>query len=228
MTIVNEETALTETLVTPPSCSAGPNPAGTTLYMAWARVGSNSPTGVWEYEIGDSMVRTQGQFGWAPATVPFDTGSVALDLQVDPTGTGSRATLTIANGTPIFWDGAAFTQITAVAVRAEIVRMATSPAITLRSEWQALNIDFFSNSETAYNYPGRALQVCPVPFSAVTPATPGAISLVESRVILPGTVSGATYPYRLTLNGTMQMSSSATSAALIAAQLGIRVYVFGN
>jgi hypothetical protein len=227
MTIANEEATLAETLTTPPSCSTGTNP-GTQLYTAWARVGTNSTTGVWEYEIGDTLVRSQGQYGWAPANVPFDTGAVALDLQVDPTATGSKGTLTIGTGNPVSWDGNAFTRITAVVVRAEIMRTAANPTTTLRAEWQTLNIDFFSSSNTLYNYPGQATQACPMPFMAVTPPTPGAFNLVESRVILPGVVSGATYPTRMTLNGTIRMSSTDTSAVLTATQLGIRVLVFGT
>jgi hypothetical protein len=224
-----EELPSTEILVVPPSCSAGNNP-GAQLYTAWARVGTNSTSGTWEYSVGTgaSTILATGQYGWAAATAPFDTGAVAFDLQVDPTGTGSQCALAVANGAPITGAGNAFNQITAVVIRAEIARMATNPTLALRAEWQALNIDFFSSSDTAYNYPGQAAQQCPLPVVAVTPAAAGAISVVESRVILPGTVSGATYPYRMTLNGTIQMSSSANSTALSTNQLGIRVWIYGN
>ena len=229
MSMLNEEAsaeasaAVTETLVTPPSCSSGVNP-GAALFTAVARIGNNLAGGVWEYSIGAA----QGQLGWAATNLPFDTGNVSFDLQIDPIPGGSRGTLSVAGGTPISTNANAFTQITAVGIRAEVVRSVGNPNVTLRAEWQGFNIDFVSDSETTYPYPGLATQVCPVPFTAATPTAPGAGMFFESRVILPGAVSGATYPYRMSLNGSIRLSSTDNSTALSAAQIAVKVLVFAS
>lgn len=226
MSIVNDEpsASVTETLVTPPSCSAGVQ-QGSPLFTAVARIGNNLAGGFWEYSINAKT----GHYAYGPTNQPFDTQVVAFTLQIDPFGspvTASEGQVTVANAAPLVVQANPFTQITAVNVRADVNRPGGST--TLRAEWQSLSIDFFSDSDTPYNYPQQATQVCQLPISAVTPAAPGAGAWFDSRIVLPGAVSGAIYPVRMSLNGSIQLSSSANSTSLTAAQLSVTVKVYAT
>jgi hypothetical protein len=218
------ESTTAETLDTPPSCSSGTQ-TGSPLLTATSRNGDNRVGGVWEFALNGSL----GQYGWIGGTgVPFDTGAVGLDITLDPISGGSLATLSVGSGSPLSLTLGAYTQITAVGIRAEATRMSTNQTVSLRAEWQSLNISFFSDSGEAYLYPDQANPACPMPMVAQTPPPPSFGTTYLSRVIRPGVVSGATYPVRLTLNGTFRLSASIPAEQLSANQIVVKVFIWAS
>jgi hypothetical protein len=221
---IQSESTTGETLVTPPSCAPGTN-TGSPLVTATARNGDNRVGGVWEYALNTTL----GQYAWGGGTgVPFDTGAVPLDMTLDPISGGSLVTLSVGSGAPLSLTVGAFTQITAVGIRAEATRLATNQNVSLRAEWQGFDVNFFSSSGTAYPYPGLATQVCPMPAVAQTPPPPTFGTTFLSRIIQPGAVSGATYPVRLTLNGMFRLSASGAPETLSSNQLVVKVFIWAN
>jgi hypothetical protein len=221
---IQTEATTNETLDAPPSCAAGTN-GGSPLVTATSRNGDNRVGGVWEFALNGTL----GQYGWVGGTgVPFDTGAVPLDITLDPISGGSLATLSVGNGTPLALTVGAFSQITAVGIRAEATRMYTNPNVSLRAEWQGLSVNFFSSSGAGYPYPDLATQACPMPVVAQTPPPPSFGTTYLSRVITPGVVSGATYPVRLTLNGTFRLSASVPAEQLSANQIVVKVFIWAT
>jgi hypothetical protein len=214
-------------LATPPSCAAGSISPG---QMVWAiaRNGANGTDGAWEYAINGMASGPDGQYAWGgTAGAPFSSSQVPLDFVVDLTGTaGSYVSLSVGTGLPVSQTLAPFTRITSVGVRAEVWRYASNPSITARAEWSSLNITFFDNLDNGYQYPEQALQACPMPFTAQTPSAPSTGMTYQTRIIQPGAVAGATYPVRMSLNGTFQLSASAPAETLLAQQICVKVYVW--
>jgi hypothetical protein len=211
-------------MLEPPSCSAGTLSASTARFTSTVRFGDNKLDGIWEYALGTSL----GQYGWCGTTgVAFNSGVVALDMTVELAGGQSIATLSVGSGQPISLTGLPFTKIDSVGVRAEVTRL-PEQNITLRTEWSSLDITFFDEMDNGYSYPGLAVQRCPMPFYAETLPMPSFGTIGQSRIILPGSVQGAVYPARMTLNGTFQFTSSAAPQLINANQLVVKVYIWAS
>jgi hypothetical protein len=214
----------TLTMLTPPSCAPGTNTA-TPLFTATARNGDNRVGGVWEYALGGQL----GQYAWGGGTgVPFDTGSVPIDMTVDLAGSGAVGTLSIGTGLPLSLNGNAYTQITGVGLRAEVTRLYTNPNVTLTADWEGIDITFFDDAGNGYQYPGMATQICQMPLRAQTPPPPSSGTTFLSRIISPGSVSGATYPVRLTLNGSFRLYASVPPNQLSSNQIVVKVFIWAN
>jgi hypothetical protein len=221
---VNGETieASAESLVTPPSCAPGTG-TGSPLLTATARNGDNKVGGVWEYALNTQL----GQYGWVSGVgVPFDTGDISFDMTLDPASGGSMATLSVGGGTPLSATVAAFTQITGVGVRAEVTRLSGNQTVSLTATWKSMNMTFFSDAGESHLYPDEAVPACPTPIVAQTPPPPTFGTSYQSRLILPGVVSGATYPVRMTLNGTFRLSASNPAEQLSSNQIVVKVFVW--
>jgi hypothetical protein len=239
MSVVKEETAevvngevapqsLTgaSIMLTPPSCAPG-TPAPSPRFTATARFGDNrSGAGFWEYALSSTA---SGQYPWGTPGVPLDSGPVALDLTVDAGQSQSQATFSIGTGAPVALNATPYTKIDSVGVRVEDTRQSSNQTVLLRAEWLSLDITFFDDADRGYSYPGLATQVCPMPFFAQTPPPPSFGTTQQTRIILPGTVQGTSiYPVRMTLNGSIRLSSSAAPELISAQQLVTKVLVWAS
>jgi hypothetical protein len=227
---VNEEVAPqtfleASNMLTPPSCAPGTS-ASAPRFTATARFGDNrSGAGFWEYALSSTA---SGQYPWGTPGVPFDSGAVALDLAVDLGETQSQARFSVGTGAPVALDATPYVKIDSVGVRVEVTRQFSNQTMVLRAEWSSLDITFFDDADNGYSYPGLATQACPMPFFVQTPPPPSFGTTQQSRIILPGTVQGAVYPVRMTLNGSIRLTSSVPPELISAQQLVIKVLVWAS